>query len=254
MTTKQVTDSSGKATEYDWSKSDGSAGTWHLDTATGVTSGTDKAADGSSSDIWTSTPQSDGSTVLVRTTTNADGSTLAITQVTDGSGRTTEYDWARSDGSSSDITYDSDGATTIVWTDNQGYHGTRFTGASGGAGDTFTFKLGSGSDALQTTNGVDKLAIGPGVSADQLWFQRNGNDLDISILGTTDTMHIAQWYDGISNEVNSIKLTDGQVLLASNVQQLVDAMAAFSPPPPGQTQYTSQESQVLLPIIAANWH
>jgi hypothetical protein len=38
------------------------------------------------------------------------------------------------------------------------------------------------------------------------------------------------------------------------VQKLVDAMAAFASPGMGQTQYTTQENQVLQPLLAANWH
>jgi hypothetical protein len=43
-------------------------------------------------------------------------------------------------------------------------------------------------------------------------------------------------------------------LLSSQVDALVSAMAAFSPPPPGQTTLTPEQQSALSPVIAANWN
>lgn len=43
------------------------------------------------------------------------------------------------------------------------------------------------------------------------------------------------------------------MLLDSQVQGLVDAMAAFAPPAPGQTTLPANYQASLQPLIAANW-
>ena len=47
--------------------------------------------------------------------------------------------------------------------------------------------------------------------------------------------------------------SDGKVLLDSQVQNLVQAMAAFAPPAAGQTTLNASQQAALAPVIAANW-
>ncbi len=96
--------------------------------------------------------------------------------------------------------------------------------------------------------------FGTGVATDQLWFQQAGNDLEIDIIGTSDKITIANWYSGGANHVEQIKTSDGKVLLDSAVQNLVQAMAAFSPPAAGQTTLPANYQTALSSVIAANWH
>ena len=49
------------------------------------------------------------------------------------------------------------------------------------------------------------------------------------------------------------KTSDGKVLLDTQVQNLVDAMAAFVMPLPGQTTLPASLQSSLNPVIAANW-
>jgi hypothetical protein len=53
--------------------------------------------------------------------------------------------------------------------------------------------------------------------------------------------------------VEQFKTADNQTLLSSQVNNLVQAMAAFAPPAPGQTTLTPAQQTALSPVIAANW-
>ncbi|MDR2876003.1 MAG: hypothetical protein LBV44_08780 [Methylobacillus sp.] len=92
-----------------------------------------------------------------------------------------------------------------------------------------------------------------GVTADQLWFQRSGNNLVVSIIGTTDSMTISNWYSGNAYHVEQFKTADGKVLADTQVQNLVQAMAAFAPPAAGQTTLPTNYQNSLETVIAANW-
>nr|CBA32532.1 hypothetical protein Csp_D32620 [Curvibacter putative symbiont of Hydra magnipapillata] len=53
--------------------------------------------------------------------------------------------------------------------------------------------------------------------------------------------------------VEQFKTSDGKVLLDSQVQNLVDAMAAFTPPAAGQAMLTGSAATRLTLVIPANW-
>ena len=111
---------------------------------------------------------------------------------------------------------------------------------TGGAGnDTYLFGRGSGADILSdydlTPGNTDVLTIDSGVATDQLWFHKAGSDLAVSIIGTTDKNTISNWYSGNANHIEQFKTADGKILLDSQVDALVSAMAAFAPPAAGQT-------------------
>ncbi|WP_049791086.1 calcium-binding protein [Paracidovorax avenae] len=133
-----------------------------------------------------------------------------------------------------------------------------WNGSFRGAGnDTYLFGRGSQADRIvdedSTPGNVDVLSVGPGVATDQLWFRREGNDLEVSIIGTEDRATIANWYAGSANHLEKIQTSDGKVLLDSQVDALVSAMAAFAPPAAGQTTLPNDYATTLQPKIAANW-
>jgi VCBS repeat-containing protein len=124
--------------------------------------------------------------------------------------------------------------------------------------DKYWFAAGDGHDTLTDAGGNDVLTL-EGISSNQLWFTHTGNDLNVNVIGTTDGVTIKDWYSGYQYpgsqyHVEQFKTSDGKVLLDSQVQNLVDAMAAFSPPPAGQTTLTGTAATTLTPVIAANWH
>ncbi len=128
----------------------------------------------------------------------------------------------------------------------------------GGAGnDTYLFSRGYGVNTIIDNSGNDTLALGAGINYDQLWFDENGNNLEISVIGTTDKITIQDWYLGSANHVESFLSGDGKTLQDSQVQTLVQAMAGFAPPSVGQTTFSSLPTAyqtALAPVLAANWH
>lgn len=129
----------------------------------------------------------------------------------------------------------------------------------GGSGsDTYQMSRGYGTDTVQESDAkpgnVDLLSFSSGIATNQLWFSHTGNDLAISIIGTSDKMTVQNWYLGNQYHVEQIKLSDGKVLLDTQVEALVQAMAAFTPPPMGQTSLSASQQTALAPVLAANWH
>ncbi|MNR27892.1 Bifunctional hemolysin/adenylate cyclase precursor [compost metagenome] len=129
---------------------------------------------------------------------------------------------------------------------------------TGGAGnDTYRLGRGSGSDTIvenDATSGNSDLALfGSDIATDQLWFRQAGNNLEVSVIGTTDKFTLNNWYMGSQYHVEQFKTSDGRVLSDSNVQNLVQAMASFSPPAAGQTTLPANYQSSLNSVIVANW-
>jgi Ca2+-binding RTX toxin-like protein len=128
----------------------------------------------------------------------------------------------------------------------------------GGAGaDTYLFARGEGQDVLVETDATvgveDVLQFGHDITAEQIWLRQVGNSLEISLIGSSDKVAVANWYLGTDRHVEALQLSDGRQLLDSQVQSLVQAMAAFTPPPVGQTTLPESYAATLTPVIAANW-
>ena len=128
----------------------------------------------------------------------------------------------------------------------------------GGTGsDTYVLGRGHGSEAAQendaTAGNTDVLQFLGGIASDQIWLRQVANNLEVSIIGSSDKATIANWYLGSQYHVEQFKTSDGKTLLDSKVQELVNAMAAFTPPAMGQTTLPANYQASLLPVIAANW-
>jgi Ca2+-binding RTX toxin-like protein len=128
----------------------------------------------------------------------------------------------------------------------------------GGTGnDTYVMGRSYGFDAMQendaTAGNTDVMQFLSGVATDQLWFSKVSNNLEVTIIGTTDKATLTNWYLGNQYHVEQFKTSDGKVLLDSQVQNLVNAMAAFAPPAAGQTTLAANYATTLTPVIAANW-
>ncbi|WP_427501728.1 calcium-binding protein (plasmid) [Methylomonas sp. MED-D] len=129
----------------------------------------------------------------------------------------------------------------------------------GNGNDTYQLGRDYGADTVvendATAGNTDVALFVSGVSADQLWFVHTGNNLEVSIIGTSDKLVVQDWYSGSANHVEQFKTTDGNLtLLDSQVESLVSAMAAFAPPASGQTTLPANYQTALAPVIAANWH
>ena len=126
----------------------------------------------------------------------------------------------------------------------------------GGRADTYLAGLGSGADIIdnvgQGADG-DRVLFGSGITTDQLWFSRTGDDLKVAVIGTGDSVSIQYWYKTEANHVSAFETADGHTLDHAQVTNLVQAMSTFAPPPAGQTQLSAEQHQALDTVIAANW-
>jgi trimeric autotransporter adhesin len=105
----------------------------------------------------------------------------------------------------------------------------------GGTGaDSYVFGRGYGVDTVQendtTANVLDKVQFGAGVVKADTKYVRTGNNLEVSILNTTDKLVIQNWYLGSQYQVEQFKYADGTVLTAAQAAGLVGAMASFAVP------------------------
>ncbi|WP_310450657.1 calcium-binding protein [Sulfuritalea sp.] len=129
----------------------------------------------------------------------------------------------------------------------------------GGLGnDTYLFARGYQADRIhdldKTVGNTDLVSFADGIAADQLWFRHVGNDLEVSIIGTSDKLTIQYWYFNASDyHVEQFKTSTGKLLTDARVENLVQAMAAFSPPAAGQTTLPQSYQDALATTIAANW-
>ena len=128
--------------------------------------------------------------------------------------------------------------------------------------DLYRFERGDGQDDIDDFDpdaNTDVLQFGAGISANQLWFSKNGWDLEVSVIGTTDKVTISKWsfwgpgsWEKAQN-IEQFRTADGKVLLDNQVDQLVGAMAAFAPPAPGETSLPQNYQASLNAVIASNW-
>ncbi len=127
----------------------------------------------------------------------------------------------------------------------------------GNGNDTYLLGRGYGAETVienDTSAGVIDIAqFLPGIGADQLWFQRAGNNLEVSVIGTADKLIIKDWYLGSAYHTEQFKTADGLTLQDSQVENLVAAMAGFAPPEAGQTALPPDYAASLDPVITAFW-
>lgn len=129
----------------------------------------------------------------------------------------------------------------------------------GGAGnDTYVFGKGDGQDIIVDSDSalgnMDVLQL-TDLNQTNLWFKHVGNNLQINVLGSSDQITVKDWYvagsSGTDNQIERIKTADGLTMYNADVEKLVQAMAAVTPPGAAQTSWTSGQTgngQVLLTV------
>ncbi|MHA6831175.1 calcium-binding protein [Ralstonia pseudosolanacearum] len=154
-------------------------------------------------------------------------------------------------GSGNDTLYGGVGNDTL-----EGGAGNDYLNGNEGS-DTYVFNSGWGQDTVNnydTSAGhSDVIAFGNGIATDQLWFRRVNADLEVSVIGSTDKTTISNWYSSSAYHVDRFTTADGKRLLDTQVDSLVQAMAAFSPPASGQSTLPQNYQDALGSVIAANW-
>lgn len=132
---------------------------------------------------------------------------------------------------------------------------------TGGTGnDSYRMARGYGVDTViendSTAGNYDIARFLSGVAYDQLWFSRpsGSNNLEISIIGTSDKLVVKDWYLGAQYRAEEIQTADGnRYVLAADVQTLVNAMAGMTPPPAGQTTLTTAQRNSLNAAFTSAW-
>ena len=127
---------------------------------------------------------------------------------------------------------------------------------NGGSGnDTVLFGRGDGQDLVQDNSGTaDKLLYDAGINPLDLIISRQANDLRLSIHGSSDQITVQNWYVGTTNRTETIQAGNGQALLSTQVDQLIQAMAGFTQQT-GLTwdQAIDQRPQDVQTVLAASW-
>ena len=124
-----------------------------------------------------------------------------------------------------------------------------------GGSDTYLYSRGGGQDTVVDNAGTaDKMLFGATINPLDLVISRQVNDLRLSIHGSSDVVTIQNWYSGATNQTETIQAGNGQTLLSTKVDQLIQAMASFTQ----QTglswdQAIDQQPQQVQTILAANW-
>ena len=93
---------------------------------------------------------------------------------------------------------------------------------------------------------ADVLALGGRFSHDQLRFANSQGDLVISVRGRhSQSVTIADWFDSPDNHISTITTSDGFSISDEGIDQLVQAMASFSPPGDGHSHLSHAEANAL---------
>lgn len=131
---------------------------------------------------------------------------------------------------------------------------------TGGKGDdTYVFGLGYGHDTVYDTGNSfynqydDNTLVIKDVDYDSLWFTKEGDNLNISILGTQDVVTIQHWFYSVDKyQIQNIQ-TGGHTLNNTMVEQLVQAMSGFNPPA-GSIANDENLSAALNETLNHTWH
>jgi Ca2+-binding RTX toxin-like protein len=129
---------------------------------------------------------------------------------------------------------------------------------NGGAGaDLYVFNAGDGADVVTDNDAIadtiDTIYFGSGITVDKLWFQHVGNDLQVSVIGTGDSVKVTDWYSGAAHQIEMFSVNNSN-LLGSDVEKMVNAMAGLNAPGMGQLTLPATYETRLGATRAANWH
>ena len=126
--------------------------------------------------------------------------------------------------------------------------------------DSYNFSAGFGVDTIYnhdtSADSTDIARFDDSVSIEDLWFSRSSDDLKINMVGTNDQITIDQWYEGSDYQLDQFEIgseTSTSVLLNSQLDRLVTAMAAYSVPSGVGSVVAEDVQEKLASTIAAVW-
>ena len=124
-----------------------------------------------------------------------------------------------------------------------------------GGNDTYQYSRGGGQDTVVDNAGTaDVVLFGATINPLDLVISRQANDLRLTIHGSTDQVTIQNWYSGATNQAETVQAGNGQTLLSTQVDQLIQAMAGFTQQT-GLTwdQAIDQQPTQVQAVLAASW-
>ena len=129
----------------------------------------------------------------------------------------------------------------------------------GGLGnDIYLIGRGEGQDVIvdndSTSGNSDRLQYGVTIHPLDLVLSRQVNDLRLAVHGSADQVTIRDWYLSPNSRIETVQAGNGTLLLSSQVDQLIQAMASFTQQS-GLTwdQAIDQRPQDVQAILAASW-
>ncbi|CEE92405.1 putative Proprotein convertase 2 (fragment) [Xenorhabdus nematophila str. Anatoliense] len=121
------------------------------------------------------------------------------------------------------------------------------------SGTMSTVEVGHGDNDLAFSGDMGKLVFGKDIAPAHLWFQHEGQDLQISVIGSKQEVTLHNWYASSPERPRNIMAGEGYRLMERGVENLVQAMAAFAPPTSATTLFGDVEQQQLQSVLATNW-
>ena len=126
----------------------------------------------------------------------------------------------------------------------------------GGRGsDTYSMGINFGKDTIlnndSSPDSNDTLIFND-ISFEDLWFNRSGNHLLITQAGTNNQANIRDWYSSKNYQLNSIE-TNADVLLNTQVDLLVSAMASYDVPLGAGNVIPQDTKEALSVTLSETW-
>lgn len=120
-------------------------------------------------------------------------------------------------------------------------------------GNMSTVEVGHGVNDVEFSGSMGHLVFGSDINPNLLWFQHQEQDLQISVTGSNQQVTLHNWYASSSERPWDIMAGDHSMISYRNVENLVQAMAAFAPPASISSMQADAELQRLQPMLASNW-
>lgn len=121
------------------------------------------------------------------------------------------------------------------------------------SGMSSTVNVGQGINDVEFNCRSGSLVFASDINPENLWFQHQGEDLRISVIGSQQQVTLHHWYDSKPERPSTIVTGDHHSLSDRSVEQLVQAMAGFARPASATSWFSNPGSEALQPVLAASW-